>query len=767
MSEHADSMRWLQLTFQSQYREPVEAILERHGLPHRVRHHRIAGRDRDGRHEGSQAFPGQVSLIEGRVPEEALDGLLEELEAFRKAKTAHEHLEAVVLPVERWIGPSGAGGDEEKEKEGREKDKGGHGGRNEAAEGGGDGEAGLRRAVAARTGEPPRGVGPGREARGRQGPRSGSEEGIPALLLPWLLSAWVVAVCGMGALPVEAQEAARETPPTTEGAGEEEARFPELVVELPWTGEGLILDPVELEQLEVPPSPEAPVVPQAPPLETRAEPLVLPAADGGDEATVVPVSRDGAILTALLNNRGLKVVSFGPRLAATGVREARGVFDPRLTAGLSHADDTRQLSAERSFTFEPPEGVEPVLATERTEGRVSLSTFFPSGTSLLVSAGMVRDDTNFTPVEYDGRWSVEVSQSLLEGFGDDVHLVRVRQAATRTAQSMEEYRAAVLDLVARVEQAYWDLALARQVVSIRRAALELAREQLEVARDLVETGRESDSAVLAARAEHASRRADLLAARGQVRARTLDLLQMLDPEGRRRGVVLEPLDPPRVRRVEPDPEASEARARAGRPELDRQRLEIADRRLEKVLAEDDLEPRLDLVASYGLTSLGRELSGGVELLDEFEFESYRLGVELGVPVFNRGAEARHVRARLAEEEAEADLARQRLAVTTEVRQAILGVVTQWPRIAATRQAVEAREEELEIERDRYEVGLATQLDVLEVQRLLTAARVDASTARVRYLQALTDLWRAEGTLLERRGVELAEARPTPGPEGVR
>jgi len=39
--------------------------------------------------------------------------------------------------------------------------------------------------------------------------------------------------------------------------------------------------------------------------------------------------------------------------------------------------------------------------------------------------------------------------------------------------------------------------------------------------------------------------------------------------------------------------------------------------------------------------------------------------------------------------------------------------------------------------------------------------VAAATATVRYLQALTDLDRAEGTLLEERGIALAGVRPDP------
>jgi outer membrane protein TolC len=61
---------------------------------------------------------------------------------------------------------------------------------------------------------------------------------------------------------------------------------------------------------------------------------------------------------------------------------------------------------------------------------------------------------------------------------------------------------------------------------------------------------------------------------------------------------------------------------------------------------------------------------------------------------------------------------------------------------------------LRIAQDRNAVGKATNLDVQIVQRNLIQAEVDEGTARVGYIEALTSLYAAEGTLLERRGIRL-------------
>jgi hypothetical protein len=93
----------VQLSFHYEYTDLIERLLDRHGITHYVRYPMVGGRDRDGKHFGSQVFPGSVTVVQAQVAEEGLDGLLEALRRFREEKPAHRHLEALVLPIERRI----------------------------------------------------------------------------------------------------------------------------------------------------------------------------------------------------------------------------------------------------------------------------------------------------------------------------------------------------------------------------------------------------------------------------------------------------------------------------------------------------------------------------------------------------------------------------------------------------------------------------------------------------------------------------------------
>lgn len=96
-------MKLVHVTYHFEYAEAVEEILDEHEIEDYVRYGMMEGRDEKGKHFGSQVHPGNVSVVQAQVPEETMDGLLEDLRDFRDAKEAHEHLEALVLPVERRL----------------------------------------------------------------------------------------------------------------------------------------------------------------------------------------------------------------------------------------------------------------------------------------------------------------------------------------------------------------------------------------------------------------------------------------------------------------------------------------------------------------------------------------------------------------------------------------------------------------------------------------------------------------------------------------
>ncbi len=97
-------MKFVHITFRFEYMDLVEKILDDQGVVDFVRYPMIEGKDRDGKHYGSQVFPGSVTVCQALVEDHLLEGLLVRLKGLKDQKKAHGHLRAAVMPVEMYLG---------------------------------------------------------------------------------------------------------------------------------------------------------------------------------------------------------------------------------------------------------------------------------------------------------------------------------------------------------------------------------------------------------------------------------------------------------------------------------------------------------------------------------------------------------------------------------------------------------------------------------------------------------------------------------------
>ena len=502
------------------------------------------------------------------------------------------------------------------------------------------------------------------------------------------------------------------------------------------------------------------------------------------EPVTVPLTRDGALISAMTHNRAVEVARFGPQIAETYEPEARAEFDPGLLATVSYGRDTRPDlfttagGSAGGVNTSSGSGVSSAAAlvsavsrlddaldalriesveTENTAMSSTLRNRLPTGTEIFVTGYTDLNDIDPGDDQNVGDLAVGLTQPLLKGAGLKANLVAIRQARNLALQSEHIFRRALLNTAEDVELAYWQLVLAEEVLKIREAAVGLAEEQLTRNQGLLEVGKAIRGDVMAARAERADRVAELATARGELRNRTIDLIHLMNPEGDSKwDVVFAPQDPAEATEIVMDPVVTEKAAMENRPELSEAALDVANLDLDVVRARNQRLPRLDLTALYGRYSAGRNAGDATREWNSDRYDHYSVGIELEVPLLRRAEKARLTRAKLASDRGDAAVRRLELAIAAESRQAVVGVEQQWQRILATRESVLSRGEELRIALGRYEVGKVTNLDVLQVQRDMIEAQVDEATARVGHMQALTRLYAAEGTLLARRGIAVTQ-----------
>ena len=443
-----------------------------------------------------------------------------------------------------------------------------------------------------------------------------------------------------------------------------------------------------------------------------------------------------AALLALGNNRALRIDRLRPSIKRTFVAEARSEFDASLEAEASAWKDPE--ATYRTSVEDVSVGVSRTL-----EGGMRLSAG--------VSAG--REDSNLSADLNSTRLGVSVTQPVLMGAKREANVAVLRQSMLDVRLSEYEVSGLAEALVADVEKTYWDYVLAERQIAIFEESMGLSERQLEETRQRIRIGRLAETELAAAQAELALRREELINARGTLDKARLRLLRLVSPKGprlwdRKVTALTEPVAPEMESR---SVEEVVARARAFRPDLRQARLAVRRGEIEVVRTRNGLLPRLDLFVTLGKSGYSDTLGGAV---DDVGGEGYdaAVGLTFQHALGNRASGARHRRAVLGREQAA-------LAVENLEQLAELDVRTAWieaerarEQVAATTATREFREEALRAESEKFRVGKSTTLLVAQAQRDLVASRVSEVQAVVNCLKALVDLHRAEGSLLERRGI---------------
>ncbi len=450
---------------------------------------------------------------------------------------------------------------------------------------------------------------------------------------------------------------------------------------------------------------------------------------------------EDAILLVLENNRGFGVQRLGPAKRATHEDEAAAAFDPKLTASASgsRAEDSQgDISDSRSVSL----GVAQALA---------------SGTQVSVEFDQDHNAPSMTSDTDSARVSLDVTQPLLRGASRAANLASIRQAALDTRSSEYELRGFAESLVAQVEAAYWDYALARRQIEIYEESLRLAEKQQQETQDRIAVGKLAETELAAARAEVASRREALISARGALETAHIRLLRLMNPpkHGKVRGfwerkILLR--DEPAVPDVELGPVTRHVEnAIRSRPDLNQARLAIERGELEVVKTRNGLLPKLDLFMNLGKSGYADSFGGSVEGLDD---EGYDMsaGLTFEWAIGNRAARARNQRALLAREEAALALDNLAQLVEVDVRTAYVAATTAREQIEATAATRVLKEEMLRAETEKFRVGKSTAFQVAQAQRDAVASRISEVQAVVDYLKALVDLYRLDASLLQRRGI---------------
>jgi len=492
----------------------------------------------------------------------------------------------------------------------------------------------------------------------------------------------------------------------------------------------------------------------------------------------VDLSLQDAVQRAAEKNIDIAVARITPRLTDFSIAALDANYRPNLT---SSGNNTRTVNLPRVTT----QGIsEATTSTTQAWSAGLAQNLFHGGGSYQVSWTNNRLNSeatiNLRNPQFQSGLTASAVQPILRGFKIDS--TRAALQTNRISQQNDEItlQSTSISTQANTKNAYWDLVYAIQAVEAAQNSLDLASKLVQDNQARVEIGTLAPIDVVSAQSEAANRRQTLVQAQADVRTFELALKRLIvsgtdDPLW---TSSLNPVDRPPTAPEPINLEAAVTRALRERTDLQQSKnnLKISDVNLRNQV--DLTRPQLNLTGAYGLSGLGGPIliNNGLGSVPSGYFDSLRNILQLDAPTWTVGftfayplgksaQEANVARSKLSIEQTQAELKALELQIATEVTSAALNVQSSLESAQAGGVARELAQKKLEAAQSKFEVGMATNYEVVQAQRDFADAQNVELRAILNYRKALVNFETSQ-TVSTSRGVATGVSTPGTGSVGT-
>lgn len=523
------------------------------------------------------------------------------------------------------------------------------------------------------------------------------------------------------------------------------------------------------------------------------------------ELTLTEAVRRGLRFSPVLRSIGGTVVTspqavstvYDPALAHAnpqlGVEAALAAFDAQYNQNLFWEKVDNPQNAPP-----PPPGLPPnffVPVVQETQGTFTneLVKRTATGAQFALRNNVFYNRTNrpfqLFPSSFTGFVEAEYRQPLMRGAGTQYNRIvgtggnlgvvgqynGVLIARVNEDVALADFEAAVINLVADIEQAYWDLTTAYRILEAvakgREAALQTF--QYQQVRLEVGTGRQDEEAQ--ARSQYYQFQAQLqnaLAGQNGLYPTEQRLRYLIGMPATDDGL-LKPVTDPLDAKVVFDWESSLGQALDRRVEVRRQRFNIRRREMELYAARLNRRPQMDFVGQYRWRGFGDNLIGDTDSglndnlfasVTDGNYQEWRAGMEIAWPVGLRAASSAVAHAKLNLQRERALLAETELRISHDLSDAARQIELTFQLVETNYNRYLADLRQVDVLRRRYRDGTDNINFLLQAQRQVVTSESEFYRSIANYNLAIRDFHRQKGSLLAYNQVSLSEGPWCPGAE---
>lgn len=460
-------------------------------------------------------------------------------------------------------------------------------------------------------------------------------------------------------------------------------------------------------------------------------------------------------------------VQHNPKMAELGLTVREAQLDAHAQQGSRPW--TLRSEAGLQFDEQPSVGVidTGVRRTTTVRGSAELLKQFVTGTTLALRLDLSRtvseipftvpdlniDETRRFGPNWIAAASVQATQPLLKGRAPKVNDL-TRQLANQQLEVAElQKRQAANALIAESLDAYWRWVGAELALQARTASVTRTRKLSDATIAQIEAGQlaELERDIVAQRIAAAEQ--TLLGAEVAVLDATDVLRDALGESATANNTFTAPTQFARPTEL-PTVDEALAAARHASPDIALLQQQVAAANLATIRSKDQRIPQLDAVATLAQLGLAESLIDAMEQVATVDFTSFFVGLNFAVPLDNTFARKTHEADEVAVLLAKARRDDAHREVDLRVRQAHRVLQTHQKRLDLSETEIALATKNLAAMESKFAAGLASYLEVLQLEEDLSAAQERYDQARIDAITSLIALHRLTGELIDVWGVEV-------------
>ncbi len=499
---------------------------------------------------------------------------------------------------------------------------------------------------------------------------------------------------------------------------------------------------------------------------------LLPSAErvGVDLMNQLPLTLEEAIEMALQNNNNIDVSRNDVQISEFNLRGTRGIYDPVIASENYYESATTPVA---SVIGGATNGA---VTQKRLVGLAGVSGYSPFAggfyTAQFTSSRTTTSNTNATlNPQFPSALTFTYEQPLLRGRRFDLNRRNIEIAKKNLSLTDAQFRRQAIEVIAAVEQSYWNLVFALRNLQVQIDAVKQARTQLESNQRLVSKGVLAPIDIVAANSQITTFEQNVYTAQEDItRAEnTLKTLLLADRTAAEWSRPITPvsevsLDPPQI-----GLEVALSEGLKNRPELAELDTNAEINKIDERYYRDQTKPQINLVGSYssqglagaqaGIREVPPNLVGGyftsLGNLIAQDYPTYRVGVSISLPWGNTTAKANLGRTLVQSDRIKNLRAQAEQIVEAEVRNSLQTLKSSEARLVAALASRQSAEQLFESEQRQFRAGTTTFYLVLQRQTELLVARSRELQAQTDLNKAISEFQRATGTTLSANSVDIS------------